>query len=104
MAAVTGAASPVTRAKLVIIVMSRAYRIVPSGGLGPCTVPPSPAARPCPQFTGRAFTYHAAQLGLTHHRIPPRSPNHNSVCERVQGSVLQECYRPFFHRARVNRV
>ncbi|MDX6204307.1 MAG: hypothetical protein QOF39_364 [Frankiales bacterium] len=57
-----------------------------------------------PEFTGRGFQDHAAELGLTHHRIPPRSPNHNSVCERVQGTVLQEFYRPFFHRARIDRV
>jgi transposase InsO family protein len=57
-----------------------------------------------PEFTGRAFQDHAAEIGLTHHRIPPRSPNHNSVCERVQGTVLQEFYRPFFHRARIDRV
>lgn len=57
-----------------------------------------------PEFTGRAFQDHAGELGVTHHRIPPRSPNHNSVCERVQGTVLQEFYRPFFHRARIDRV
>lgn len=43
-----------------------------------------------PEFTGRAFADHVADIGITHHRIPPRSPNHNSVCERVQGTVLQE--------------
>ena len=57
-----------------------------------------------PEFIGRAFQDHAVELGVTHHRIPPRSPNHNSVCERVQGTVLQEFYRPFFHRARIDRV
>jgi transposase InsO family protein len=35
-----------------------------------------------PEFTGRAFTSRAVELGLTHHRIPPRSPNHNAVAER----------------------
>jgi transposase InsO family protein len=57
-----------------------------------------------PEFTGRAFRDHAADLGIDHHRIPPRSPNHHSVCERVQGTVLQEFYRPFFHRGRVDRI
>ena len=57
-----------------------------------------------PEFTGRAFRDHVAELGVDHHRIPPRSPNHNSVCERVQGTVLQEFYRPFFHRGRVDRI
>ena len=39
--------------------------------------------------------------GLVHHRIPPRSPNHNAVCERHQGTALQECWRPAFHRHRL---
>lgn len=47
-----------------------------------------------PQFTGKAFTSRLAELGLTHLRIPPRSPNHNAVCERFQGSMLAEFYRP----------
>lgn len=57
-----------------------------------------------PEFTGKAFTSHLAARGLTHHRIPPRSPNHNAVCERFQGTLLQEFYRPFFHRARIDRI
>ncbi|QWC86588.1 DDE-type integrase/transposase/recombinase [Nocardioidaceae bacterium] len=57
-----------------------------------------------PEFTGKAFTTRAAELGLTHHRIPPRSPNHNSVCERFHGTVLDEFYRPQFHRGRVDDV
>lgn len=55
-----------------------------------------------PEFTGKAFGTHAAQLGLVHHRIPPRSPNHNSVCERFHGTVLREFFRPHFHRGRVD--
>lgn len=57
-----------------------------------------------PEFTGRAFRDHVTEVGLAHHRIPPRSPNHNSVCERVQGTVLHEFYRPYFHRGRIDRV
>lgn len=57
-----------------------------------------------PEFTGRAFTSRAGQLGLTHHRIPPRSPNHNAVCERFHGTVLREFYRPHFHRGRVDDI
>ena len=41
-----------------------------------------------PEFIGKAFQTRAAELGLVHHRIPPRSPNHNSVCERFHGTVL----------------
>ncbi|MEQ4208873.1 DDE-type integrase/transposase/recombinase [Actinopolymorpha sp. B9G3] len=57
-----------------------------------------------PEFTGKDFTGHAAQLGLFHHRIPPRSPNHNAVCERFHGTVLREFYRPHFHRGRVDDI
>ena len=37
-------------------------------------------------------------------RIPPRSPNHNAVCERFQGTALQECWRPAFHRRRFTSI
>lgn len=57
-----------------------------------------------PEFTGTAFKTRAATLGLVHHRIPPRSPNHNSVCERFHGTVLHEFYRPHFHRGRVEDI
>ena len=55
-----------------------------------------------PEFTGKAFKTRVDQLGLLHHRIPPRSPNHNAVCERFHGTVLHEFYRPHFHRGRVD--
>lgn len=57
-----------------------------------------------PEFIGKDFQTHAADLGLVHHRIPPRSPNHNSVCERFHGTVLHEFYRPHFHRGRVDDI
>ena len=57
-----------------------------------------------PEFVGKAFKARAADLGLHHHRIPPRSPNHNAVCERFHGTVLGEFYRPHFHRGRVEDV
>lgn len=57
-----------------------------------------------PEFIGRPFQDHAAKLGLVHHRVPPRSPNHNSVCERFHGTVLHEFYRPHFHRGRVDDI
>ena len=57
-----------------------------------------------PEFTGKAFTTHGDGLGLVHHRIPPRSPNHNAVCERFHGTVLREFYRPHFHRGRVDDI
>jgi transposase InsO family protein len=52
-----------------------------------------------PEFSA-AFDRHLANLEITHHRTPPRSPNHNAVCERFQGTALQECWRPAFHRRR----
>jgi transposase InsO family protein len=57
-----------------------------------------------PEFVGRAFARACEHLGITHHRIPPRSPNHNAVVERFHGTVLQECYRPAFHRRRFDRL
>ena len=44
------------------------------------------------------FVEALASKGLRHVRIPARSPNHNAVCERFQGTMLQECWRPAFHR------
>lgn len=57
-----------------------------------------------PEWIAKAFTGRLATLGLTHHRIPPRSPNHNAVCERFQGTALQECWRPAFHRRRFTTI
>ena len=57
-----------------------------------------------PEFVGKFFQTRVAELGLHHHRIPPRSPNHNAVCERFHGTVLDEFYRPHFHRGRVEDV
>ena len=51
-----------------------------------------------PEYVARLFQDHLAEVGIDHARIPPRSPNHNAVCERFQGTMLQECWRPAFHR------
>ncbi len=56
------------------------------------------------EFRGEAFARALAELEVTHYRIPPRSPNHNPVVERFHGTVLQECYRPAFHRRRYDRL
>src|SRR5205085_2842000 len=53
-----------------------------------------------PEYHAAAFTAAVVAKGLVHQRIPPRSPNHNAVCERFQGTALQECWRPAFHRRR----
>jgi transposase len=45
------------------------------------------------------FRRRAELRGIAVHQTPPRSPNHNGICERVQGTLLEEFYRPTFHRA-----
>jgi transposase InsO family protein len=51
-----------------------------------------------PEYIAKAFTSAVIAKGLTHVRTPARSPNHNAVCERFHGTILQECWRPAFHR------
>lgn len=57
-----------------------------------------------PEYIAKGFRAHLATRGLRHHRIPPRSPNYNAVCERFQGTMLQECWRPAFHRRRFSSI
>src|ERR1700722_11992633 len=51
-----------------------------------------------PEYVASSFRAHLVAKGLRHERIPARSPNHNAVCERFHGTILQECWRPAFHR------
>lgn len=53
-----------------------------------------------PEWVSTSFRTGREAVGVAHHRIPARSPNHNAVCERFQGTALQECWRPAFHRRR----
>jgi transposase InsO family protein len=53
-----------------------------------------------PEWIATDFRAALAKRELAHTRIPPRSPNHNAVCERFHGTILQECWRPAFHRRR----
>lgn len=48
-----------------------------------------------PEF-GRAFTQKCLELGIEHHRLPPRSPDLNASVERFQGSCLHLHYRTAF--------
>ena len=57
-----------------------------------------------PEYVAKGFRAHLATKGIEHARIPPRSPNHNAVVERFQGTALQECWRPAFHRRRFNSI
>ena len=53
-----------------------------------------------PEYVATSFRVALATRSITHVRIPARSPNHNAVVERFQGTMLQECWRPAFHRRR----
>ncbi|MGH3432613.1 MAG: DDE-type integrase/transposase/recombinase [Thermocrispum sp.] len=57
-----------------------------------------------PQFISQQFTGHVTALGVDHTRTPPRSPDYNAVCERFQGTALEEFYRPTFHRGHISDV
>jgi transposase InsO family protein len=57
-----------------------------------------------PEWVATGLRAHLVARGIAHHRIPPRSPNHNAVCERFHGTILQECWRPAFHRRRFTSV
>ena len=57
-----------------------------------------------PEYVAKDFGAHLVRKGLRHERIPARSPNHNAVVERFQGTVLDECWRPAFHRRRFTSV
>src|SRR5438874_1751769 len=46
-----------------------------------------------PEFIANKFRGHLAELGIRHHRTPPRSPDYNAVCGRFPGTALQECSR-----------
>jgi len=48
-----------------------------------------------PEF-GKAFTAKCLELGIEHHRLPPRSPDLNAFVERFQGSCLHLHYRTAF--------
>jgi transposase InsO family protein len=57
-----------------------------------------------PEYIAAGFKAALAAKNINHHRIPPRSPNHNAVCERFHGTALQECWRPAFHRRRFSTI
>ncbi len=48
-----------------------------------------------PEF-GKAFTATCLELGIEHHKLPPRSPDLNAFVERFQGSCLHLHYRTAF--------
>ena len=57
-----------------------------------------------PEWKATGFAAALAAREIRHRRIPARSPNHNAVCERFHGTILQECWRPAFHRRRFTSI
>ena len=57
-----------------------------------------------PEYKATRFADALAAKNVTRVFIPARSPNHNAVVERFQGTMLQECWRPAFHRLCFNSV
>ena len=51
-----------------------------------------------PEYVASRFADALARHEIVRVKIPARSPNHNAVVERFQGTMLQECWRPAFHR------
>ncbi len=57
-----------------------------------------------PEWISNDFRGVLAAQGVTHVRIPSRSPNHNAVVERFHQTILNECWRPAFHRRSFHSV
>jgi transposase InsO family protein len=57
-----------------------------------------------PEYVAKGFQGRLVAKGLRHERIPARSPNHNAVVERFHGTILQECWRPAFHRRHFSSI
>lgn len=51
-----------------------------------------------PEWRSAGFAEALARKEIRHLKTPPRSPNHNAVVERFHGTILDECWRPAFHR------
>lgn len=51
-----------------------------------------------PEWRAGGFLNELARREIRLVRTPPRSPNHNAVVERFHGTILDECWRPAFHR------
>lgn len=57
-----------------------------------------------PEWSSAGFADALAAKEIRRIKIPPRSPNHNAVVERFHGTILQECWRPAFHRRAFNTL
>src|SRR5690606_34788256 len=55
------------------------------------------------EFKG-AFTRTCQELGIRRYQLKPRQPWTNGFVERVQGTILTECWRPAFRRQYFVRI
>ncbi len=55
------------------------------------------------EFRSREFTRTVEQLGAEHRRIHAGRPQTNGCVERVQGTILEECWKPAFARHLIPR-
>jgi transposase InsO family protein len=51
-----------------------------------------------PEWRAGGLAHALTAREIRHLKTPPRSPNHNAVCERFHATILNECWRPAFHR------
>jgi transposase InsO family protein len=56
------------------------------------------------EYRARAFTDTLGQLGLEQRRIRAGRPQTNGHVERLQQTILQECWRPSFARSLVPKL
>jgi transposase InsO family protein len=56
------------------------------------------------EFRSREFTGRLARLGIRHHRIHAGRPQTNGHVERLQQTILEECWRPSFARSLVPKL
>jgi transposase InsO family protein len=56
------------------------------------------------EFRSREFTGRLARLGIGHRRIHAGRPQSNGHVERLQQTILEECWRPSFARSLVPKL
>jgi transposase InsO family protein len=57
-----------------------------------------------PEWRSAGFADALAAREIRRIKTPPRSPNHNAVVERFHGTILDECWRPAFHRRAITSL
>jgi transposase len=56
------------------------------------------------EFRSREFTDRLAELGIEHRRVRAGRPTANGDAERLQQTILEECWRPSFARSLVPKL